>query len=170
MESHVLLLRNDSNGTNSVVAEIIIHKALENILKYGRLTGIFDLGTTEIHWKDPEFIEEELKDVLFDHEGMPKVSVGEPEFWELLKDPSGVITDYLIEICESLEGLVADNRDALNDVMENYIVEDVEVSVKIPTHIALTITGAQVNAEVRTSKSHQDKIGYFAPAANRVAE
>lgn len=141
----LVVLKTDCNGANSTIGEIGIIKGLEDYLKHARdKLSVFEVGSETLDWKDPEWLDAVVTEHLLDRNGEPLTSVNEVEYWQILKDPDTTALGYQIEICESLEGIMMDNRSVLQDLANNYVIERWDILRNLPNHMVLLVTGARV--------------------------
>lgn len=140
----LVVLKTDSNATNSAIGEIGVIKGLEDFLKYNKSDlSVFKIGLESLDWKDPEWLEAVVLEHLMDVNGDPRTSVNEVEYWQVLKDPDTTSLGYQIEICESLEGIMMGNRSVLTDLATNYAIESWEIQRTLPNHMVLSVKGAR---------------------------
>lgn len=139
----LVVLKTDCNGTNSCLGEIGVIKCLEDFFRYDKSGKSVCTFAKELEWREPEFIETFVAEHLFDAEGCPLLTTGEDEFWAVLKDPHNARVGYEMEIFESVEGIMASNRDVLQDIATNYSIEHWEVVRNLPGFMVLSIKGVK---------------------------
>lgn len=139
----LVVLRTDSNGANSLIGEIGVIKCLEDYFRHAKSNGAFcTIAGDELVWNNAEFIEHFVDDQVAETKVMA-LSTTEDGCFEL-NDPSDLKTDYEMEIFASVEGIMLNNQSVLDDLANNYAIENWEVVRNIPGMMVLCVKGAKV--------------------------
>lgn len=139
----LVVLKTDSNGANSLIGEIGVIKCLEDYLRHAKShNALCAIAGEELIWNNPEFIEHFVESQVEDTRVMALSSADDGSF--LLNDPSDLKLDYEIEIFESVEGIMLNNKSVLEDLAANYAIENWEVVRNLPGMMVLCVKGAKV--------------------------
>jgi len=139
----LVVLRTDSNGINSVIGEIGVVKCLEDYLRHAKSGNAFcTMASDELVWNNPEFIEHFVEELVAETT-VSALSMTEDGLM-LLNDPDDLRTDYEMEIFESVEGVLLNNKSVLEDLAHNYCIESWDVVRNFPGMLVLSVKGAKV--------------------------
>jgi len=140
----LVVLRTECNGTNSALGEIGVIKCLDDFFRFSKSEkSAFTLGTEELQWHEPEFVEAFVEDHLFDKNGLPAITSSEDEYWAVLANPGDSRLGYELEIFESIEGIMEANRTVLDNIATNYSIERWDVVRNLPGFMVLSIKGVK---------------------------
>lgn len=139
----LVVLRTDSNGTNSLIGEIGVIKCLEDYFRHAKSeNALCAIKGEELIWNNPEFIEHFVEEQVADT-NVTALAYTEDGATPLI-DTDDLCLDYEIEIFESVEGVMLNNKSVLEDLASNYCIENWEVIRTLPGLMVLSVKGAKV--------------------------
>lgn len=141
----LVVLRTDSNGTNSLIGEIGVIKCLEDYLRHAKShNALCAIKGEELIWNNPEFIEHFVEEQVADT-NVTAFSATEDGSVPL-NGSDDLRLDYEMEIFDSVEGVMLNNKSVLEDLASNYCIENWEVIRNLPGLMVLSVKGAKVNS------------------------
>lgn len=139
----LVVLKTDSNGTNSLIGEIGVIKCLEDYFRHAKSeNALCAIAGEQLIWNNPEFIECFVDEQVGNTRVMALSSPDDGSL--LLNDPDDLKLDYEVEIFESVEGIMLNNKSVLEDLAANYAIENWEVVRNLPGLMVLCVKGAKV--------------------------
>lgn len=128
---------------NSLIGEIGVIKCLEDFFRHAKSeNALCAIAGEELIWNNPEFIEAFVDEQVTDTKVMALATTDDG--WAPLNDPGDLKLDYEVEIFESVEGIMLNNKSVLEDLAANYAIENWEVVRNIPGLMVLCVKGARV--------------------------
>jgi len=137
---HMMMIRSPNLESVSNLASSIVEDELLHVVR--NYDDIAEDGV-EHGWMNESFATQ-VRCRLFDENGKVRITGGQDEFWNAVKNPKKTVKFYAAEADRLMHEIMDNNHDLLLEVSANYLIENIHVARKLPNMWVLQITGAMV--------------------------